>query len=61
MSRTQITAYGWPIKPDYMAVALAEMAERYPDLPPVYITEGGASFEDLVIKDAVYRPADHPG
>ena len=49
---TQTTAYGWPIKPEYMAVALAEMAERYPDLPPVYITEGGASFEDLVIKDA---------
>jgi beta-glucosidase len=34
-----------------MSVALAEMAERYPDLPPVYITEGGASFEDLQIRD----------
>ena len=52
---TEITAYGWPIKPDYMAVALAEMAERYPDLPPVYITEGGASFEDLEIHDAEGR------
>lgn len=48
---TETTAYGWPIKPEYMAVALAEMAERYPDLPPVYITEGGASFEDLEIRD----------
>jgi beta-glucosidase len=48
----QTTAYGWPIKPEYMAVALAEMAERYPDLPPVYITEGGASFEDVVVQDA---------
>jgi beta-glucosidase len=35
-----------------MAVALAEMAERYPELPPVYITEGGASFEDVVVRDA---------
>lgn len=52
---TEITAYGWPIKPDYMAVALAEMADRYPDLPPVYITEGGASFEDLEIHDAEGR------
>ena len=52
---TEITAYGWPIKPDYMAVALVEMAERYPDLPPVYITEGGASFEDLEIHDAEGR------
>ncbi|WP_226759568.1 glycoside hydrolase family 1 protein, partial [Arthrobacter sp. SO3] len=48
---TETTAYGWPIKPEYMGVALAEMAERYPDLPPVYVTEGGASFEDLEIRD----------
>jgi beta-glucosidase len=48
---TETTAYGWPIKPEYMAVALAEMSERYPDLPPVFITEGGASFEDLEIRD----------
>lgn len=48
---TETTAYGWPIKPEYMGVALAEMAERYPDLPPVYITEGGASFEDLEIRE----------
>ena len=47
---TETTAYGWPIKPEYMSVALAEMAERYPDLPPVFITEGGASFEDVVIQ-----------
>ncbi len=48
---TETTAYGWPIKPEYMSVALAEMAERYPDLPPVYITEGGASFEDTLVRD----------
>ncbi len=49
---TQTTAYGWPIKPEYMAVALREMAERYPGLPPVFITEGGASFADVEIRDA---------
>ncbi len=48
---TETTAYGWPIKPEYMSVALAEMAERYPDLPPVFITEGGASFEDVLVRD----------
>ncbi|RNL57470.1 glycoside hydrolase family 1 protein [Arthrobacter oryzae] len=48
---TEITGYGWPIKPEYLSVALAEMAERYPDLPPIYITEGGASFEDVAVKD----------
>ncbi|WP_457963559.1 family 1 glycosylhydrolase [Arthrobacter sp. D1-29] len=46
-----ITAYGWPVKPDYMAVALKEMAERYPNLPPVILTEGGASFEDIIVRD----------
>jgi beta-glucosidase len=48
---TQTTAYGWPIKPEYMAVALAEMAERYPGLPPLIITEGGGSFDDVVVRD----------
>lgn len=48
---SETTAYGWPIRPDYLPVALAEMAERYPDLPPVFITEGGASFEDVVVRD----------
>lgn len=51
----ETTAYGWPIKPEYISVALAEMAERYPNLPPVFITEGGASFEDVVVRD---RAAD---
>ncbi|WP_426997014.1 glycoside hydrolase family 1 protein [Pseudarthrobacter sp. N5] len=48
----QITAYGWPIVPEYVGVALAEIAERYPGLPPVYITEGGASFADTVVRAA---------
>jgi beta-glucosidase len=47
---TETTAYGWPVKPEFMSVALAEMADRYPDLPPVFITEGGASFEDVVVQ-----------
>jgi beta-glucosidase len=40
------TAFGWPILPEYLGVTLAELAERYPGLPPVIITEGGASFLD---------------
>lgn len=48
---TETTAYGWPVKPEYMSVALKEMAERYPNLPPVIITEGGASFEDIIVRD----------
>ncbi|MCW2132100.1 beta-glucosidase [Arthrobacter sp. VKM Ac-2550] len=47
------TAFGWPIAPEYLAVALTEMANRYPGLPPVFITEGGASFPDVVVQDAL--------
>ncbi|MBX3092965.1 MAG: family 1 glycosylhydrolase [Cryobacterium sp.] len=41
------TGFGWPIAPEYLAVAFAELAERYGDaLPPIYLTESGASFPD---------------
>lgn len=46
------TGFGWPIVPDGFARALAEVQERYGDvLPPVYITENGASFPDVVNSD----------
>jgi beta-glucosidase len=41
------TGFGWPIAPEYLAVSLQELHERYGEaLPPVYITEGGASFPE---------------
>jgi beta-glucosidase len=44
-----VTGFGWPIAPEYLGIALQELRDRYGDaLPPVYITEGGASFPDLV-------------
>jgi beta-glucosidase len=46
------TGFGWPIASGYLNVALRELAEHYGDaLPPVYITEGGASFPDTVAAD----------
>src|SRR5690606_18744487 len=43
------TGFGWPIAPDFFATALAEVQQRYGDaLPPVDITENGASFPDEV-------------
>ena len=51
IERTAV-AFGWPIAPEYFAVALKEVHERYGyRLPPVYITENGASFEDEVGED----------
>lgn len=46
------TAFGWPVAPEYLGVTLRDYAARYGDaLPPVYITEGGASFSDVVTDD----------
>jgi beta-glucosidase len=51
------TGFGWPIAPDYLGVALGEVRDRYGDrLPPVVLTEGGASFPDAVAEGA--RPED---
>ena len=44
-----VTGFGWPNAPEYLPVVLAELRDRYGDaLPPVYITEGGASYPDQV-------------
>jgi beta-glucosidase len=42
------TGFGWPIAPEYLGVTLRDYATRYEGhLPPLYITEGGASFDDV--------------
>ena len=41
------TGFGWPISPAYCGVVLRELKQRYgAALPPVYITESGASFPE---------------
>ncbi|MEZ5190207.1 MAG: family 1 glycosylhydrolase [Schumannella sp.] len=43
------TGFGWPVAPDYLRVVLEDLVERYGErLPPIVITEGGASFPDAV-------------
>jgi beta-glucosidase len=42
-----LTGFGWPVAPDHIGVLLREMKDRYGDaLPPLYITESGASFPE---------------
>jgi len=46
------TGFGWPISPEYLRVVLEQLRDRYGDrMPPVIITEGGASFPDAVGAD----------
>jgi len=43
------TGFGWPIAPEYLGVVLENLDARYGDrVPPIIITEGGASFPDEV-------------
>lgn len=60
------TGFGWPIAPHYLTLVLRDFGKRYAKvLPPVYITEGGASFPDElvdgIVDDAVRTKylADH--
>jgi beta-glucosidase len=53
------TAFGWPIAAEFLTETLREYATRYEGvLPPVYITEGGASFNDAVLPDGSIDDAD---
>ncbi len=53
------TGFGWPIAAEYFAVAMGEVQSRYGDaLPPVHITENGASFADEPGQDGVVDDVD---
>ena len=46
------TAFDWPVVPDGMRETLVRLADRYGDaLPPVYVTENGAAYDDAVGPD----------
>ncbi|QFZ21660.1 GH1 family beta-glucosidase [Saccharothrix syringae] len=40
------TAMGWPVEPEGLTETLVGLKERYPDLPPVYVTENGCVYPD---------------
>jgi beta-glucosidase len=53
----ETTDFGWSIVPAGLTAILRTLHERYPALPPVVITENGASFHDTVSSDgAVHDP-----
>lgn len=53
------TGFGWPVAPDHLGGLLREMKDRYGEaLPPLFITESGASFPE---PDHVDGPIDDAG
>jgi beta-glucosidase len=47
-TRPQHTDMGWPITPDGFTDMLVRLHREYPNLPPIYITENGAAYDDPV-------------
>jgi beta-glucosidase len=45
------TAMGWEVNPDGLRVLLVRLGTEYPALPPLYITENGAAYDDSVAAD----------
>jgi beta-glucosidase len=43
-----VTAMGWPVEPDGLTELLVRLRRDHPDLPPLYITENGAAYDDHV-------------
>ncbi|HET6504478.1 MAG TPA: GH1 family beta-glucosidase [Amycolatopsis sp.] len=42
------TEMGWTVEPDGLSELLVRLKRDYPALPPIYITENGAAFDDYV-------------
>jgi beta-glucosidase len=51
------TAMGWEVNPDGLRELLLRLTRDYPALPPLYITENGASYDDEVAADGAVH--DH--
>ena len=45
------TAMDWEVNPDGLRKLLVRLGEEYPMLPPLYVTENGAAYDDVVSAD----------
>ncbi|MEV8213333.1 GH1 family beta-glucosidase [Leifsonia sp. NPDC077715] len=52
------TAMGWEVNPDGLRALLVRLSRDYPTLPPLYITENGAAYDDVVAEDGAVHDAD---
>ncbi|MFF1635869.1 GH1 family beta-glucosidase [Leifsonia sp. NPDC058248] len=50
-----LTSMGWEVNPAGLRTLLVRLGEEYPTLPPLYITENGAAYDDAVDADGRVR------
>ncbi len=48
------TAMGWEINPDGLERLLVRLGQQYANLPPLYLTETGAAYPDVVEADGIH-------
>jgi beta-glucosidase len=52
------TAMGWEVNPAGLRRLLVRLGGEYPSLPPLYVTENGAAYEDVVGNDGAVHDAE---
>ncbi|MET3369730.1 UNVERIFIED_CONTAM: beta-glucosidase [Jeotgalibacillus campisalis] len=52
------TAMNWEVNPDGLRKLLVRLGEEYPALPPLYITENGAAYDDVLSPDGAVHDAE---
>jgi beta-glucosidase len=46
-----LTAMGWEVHPAGLRTLLVRLGQEYPAMPPLYVTENGAAYDDTVAAD----------
>jgi beta-glucosidase len=52
------TAMGWEVNPAGLRTLLVRLGHEYPALPPLYVTENGAAYEDTVSSDGAVHDTE---
>jgi beta-glucosidase len=52
------TAMGWEVNPEGLRVLLVRLGNEYSSLPPLYVTENGAAYEDAVSDDGAVHDVE---
>jgi len=52
------TAMGWEVNPDGLRALLSRLGREYPSLPPLYVTENGSAYDDVVSADGAVHDTE---
>ena len=55
------TAMGWEVNPLGLRRLLVRLGKEYDDLPPLYVTENGAAYDDIVSNDGSVHDVERTG